>query len=193
MSVALLLDDLRQRSGQRVAAIWRQAESDAAALRTERERELGAARGLLEQQQGEAARAVTEPVIRAAEIEALRIQDNACRDLAGRLSALATEQLARIRQAEYPAIFAQLAAELPDAAWPGVRVNPQDLALARRHFPEADIKGDPAILGGFIAEGDGSRHRVVNTLEQRLVRAWPFALPILLRQIEEVLDAEPVD
>lgn len=193
MGVELLLEDLRRKSEQRVAAIRRQAENAAAALRTEQEKELAAARNLLMQQRGEVERAVAEPIIRAAEIQALRIQDDACRELAERLQVLATEELARVRQAEYPVIFAAMTAELPDGPWDEVRVNPQDLALARPYFPGAEIKGDPALIGGFIAESNGGSFRVISTLERRLELAWPFALPMLLRQIEEELHAQPAD
>lgn len=191
MGVELLLADLRRKSEQRVAAIWRQAESAAAVLRAEKERELAATRELLARQRADAERAVTEPIIRAAEIQALRIQDNACRELGVRLQALATEELARVRQAEYPVIFAAMVAELPEAPWSEVRVSLQDLALARRHFPGEEIKGDPAITGGFMAKGDNGGFRVVSTLERRLELAWPFAQPLLLRQIEEEIDAAP--
>ena len=189
MSVELLLEDLRRKSAERVAAIWRQAESDAAARRTEQVREFAAARELLARQRGEAERAVTEPIIRAAEIKTLRIRDDACRELAERLYGLATEQLANVRQAEYPAIFAGLVDELPEVLWSEVRVNPQDLVIARQHFPGVEIKGDPSIIGGFTAVRDGGRHQVISTLTRRLERVWPFALPRLLREIEEGVNA----
>ncbi|MHB8810557.1 MAG: hypothetical protein ACYC9M_11155 [Desulfobulbaceae bacterium] len=193
MSVELLLEALRQRSAERTAAIWRQAEDDAAALRAEQVRELAAARELLAGQRGEAERALAEPIIREAEIKALRIRDDACRALAGRLYGLAKEQLARVRQAEYPAIFAGLVAELPEDIWSEVRVNPQDLVLARLHFTGAEIKGDPSITGGFATVSDGGRHQVISTLERRLERAWPFAQPQLLREAEKEINAAPVD
>jgi V/A-type H+-transporting ATPase subunit E len=70
-------------------------------------------------------------------------------------------------------------------------VSPQDLALARLHFPGAEIQGDPAIGGGFAATGDGGSYQVVNTLERRLERVWPLVLPLLLREAEEEADAAP--
>lgn len=193
MGVELLLQDLRQKSAERVAAIWRKCENNAAALRTEQERELAAARERLARQREEAERAVAEPIIRAAAVTALRRQDDALRELAGRLYDLATTQLAQVRQLEYPVIFAGLVAELPEVPWSEVRVNPQDLVLARSCFPGAEIRDDPGIAGGFIAEVDGGRFRVVSTLERRLKLAWPFALPLLLRKIEEETHAAPVD
>lgn len=191
MGVELLLEELRRKSAERVAAIRRQAEDNAARLRNEQERELASARELLARQKEEAGRLVAEPIIREAEIKALRIQDDARRELAERLHTLAIEQLARVRQTEYPAIFAGLVAEVPEIAWAEVRVSPQDLALARLYFPGAEIKGDPAITGGFAAKSDGGRYQVVNTLERRLERVWPFALPLLLREAEEEADAAP--
>lgn len=191
MGVDLLLADLRRKSAERVAAIRRRAENDAAALRTEQEKELAAARELLARQRGEAERAVAEPIIRAAEIKALRIKDDACRELGIRLQTLARQELARVRQAEYPTIFAAMVAELPAAPWSEVRVSPRDLVLARPCFPGAVLKGDPAITGGFIAENSGGGLRVVSTLKRRLELVWPFAQPLLLRQIAEEIDAAP--
>lgn len=193
MGVELLLADLRRKSEQRIAAIRSRAESAAAALRAEQEKELAAARALLVRQRAEAERAVAEPIIRAAEIQALRIRDDASRKLGGRLHDLARQDIARVRAAEYPAIFAAMVAELPEVIWSEVRVSPQDLALARPFFPGAEIKSDPAITGGFIVESSDRGLRVVSTLERRLELAWPFAQPLLLRQIEEEIDAAPAD
>jgi V/A-type H+-transporting ATPase subunit E len=190
MGVELLLQDLRSKSAQRIESIRRRAEEEIAALRAQQEKELDAVRELLAGKRADAEREEVEPLLRAAEIEALRIRDEACRQLAARLADLAKEALAaRCAAAEYPEIFARLAAELQDVSWSMVRVNPRDLALARLHFPGAEIEADPAITGGFVAAGDGGRHRVVNTLERRLERAWPYLLPELLREVEEYSDA----
>jgi vacuolar-type H+-ATPase subunit E/Vma4 len=191
MGVELLLEDLQAKSVERVAAIWRKAEEDAAKMRKEQEMELAAADERMARHSGEAGREVAEPVIREAEIKALRIQDDVCRELAGRLYRLATGQLDLVRQEEYPAIFADLVAELPEISWSEVRVAPPDLDLARYHFPGAEIRSDPAITGGFTAECNGGRYRVINTLELRLERAWPFVLPLLLRAAEEEAHAAP--
>jgi vacuolar-type H+-ATPase subunit E/Vma4 len=193
MGVELLLADLRRKSAERVAAIRSRTENAAAALRAEQEKELVAARALLAGQRTESERAVAEPITRAAEIQALRIQDDAYRELGLRLYGLARHELAGVRAAGYPAIFAAMVAELPEVSWDEVRVSPQDLALARRHFPGAEIKSDPAITGGFIIESGDGGFRVISTLERRLELAWPFVQPLLLRQIEEALHAQPAD
>ncbi|MHB1348386.1 MAG: V-type ATP synthase subunit E [Desulfobulbaceae bacterium] len=193
MGIELLLQDLRRKSEDRLDAIRRRAESEAAALRAEQEKGLAAARELMAGEHAAAEREAAEPIIRTAEIDALRIRDEARRQMADRLAGTAREMLAEVCSADYPKIFAGLAAELPDLAWSVVRINPRDLALARRHFPGAEIETDPAITGGFVALREGGRHRVVNTLERRLERAWPYLLPELLREVEEGLDARPAD
>ena len=192
MSCELLLQDLRQKSAHKVAALWRQAEVDAAALRAGQERELAAEKALLARQLAETGRQVAEPIIRAAEIQALRLLDDAWRTLAERLARLAAGQLGQARQSGYPDLFAGLVDELPEASWAVVRVSPEDLALAHQHFPGTEIIADPAISGGFAAEGADGGHRVVSTLERRLARVWPLALPLLLREIEKELHAAPV-
>jgi V/A-type H+/Na+-transporting ATPase subunit E len=189
MSFELLLQDLRQKSGQRVAAIWRQAKEEAAVLQARHEMELAADMELQERRLEEAAREEAEPIIQAAEIQALRILDNAYREVARRLSSLATEQLGGVRQVGYEGVFAELVAELPEGEWEEVRVSPLDLELAREHFPGAEITADKAITGGFTAQVGQGRHRVVSTLARRLERGWPFVLPRLLQEVEEVLDA----
>lgn len=189
MSVEMLLEDLRRKSSQRVAAIRRQAESDAATLRAELEKEVAAAAELQASQLREEERIVAEPVIRAAEIEALRIEDDALRELGERLYAVATTELGLVRKNGYESLFETLVAELPEAAWAVVRVNPQDLQLARSRFPGAEILGDPKVIGGFVAESDQGCYRVISTLEGRMAKAWPLALPLLLRGIMEGFDA----
>lgn len=191
MSCELLLQDLRRKSALKVAALWRQAEDDAAAFRAKQERELAAERALLARQLAETGRLVAEPIIRAAEIQALRLLDDAWRTLAERLARRAAGQLGQLRQSGYPDLFAGLVAELPEVSWAVVRVSPEDLELARQHFPGSEIIADPAISGGFAAESAVGGHRVVSTLERRLERVWPLALPQLLREIEQELNAAP--
>ena len=128
MSCELLLQDLRQKSAHKVAALWRQAEEDAAALRAGQERELAAERALLARQLAETGRQVAEPIIRAAEIQALRILDDAWRTLAERLARLAAGQLGQARQSGYLTQQAQHAvpsrSRAAKGAGPGARPVP---------------------------------------------------------------------
>jgi vacuolar-type H+-ATPase subunit E/Vma4 len=185
VSVTLLLEDLRRKSAERVAAAWQRVEGEAAALRAQEEADLAAARVVQERQQQEAEQAATEPVLRAAAIEALRCEDDALRELGGRLQEMARERLASLRDEGYPALFAGLAAELPQIGWGEVRVHPDDIELARRHFPGAEIQGEEAVGGGFIVSAATGGLRVVCTLARRLELAWPLALPRLLREAEK--------
>jgi vacuolar-type H+-ATPase subunit E/Vma4 len=73
---------------------------------------------------------------------------------------------------------------LPKRQWQRVTVNPADVALARRQFPECEIATDAGISGGVIAED--AALRVNNTFEQRLAASWPELLPGVMT---DVLDA----
>lgn len=185
MSVALLLEDLRRKSAERVAAAWQRVAGEAAALRAQEEADLVAARAVQKRQQQEAERAAAEPILRAAAIEALRCEDDALRELGGRLQELARERLSSLRDEGYPALFAGLAAELPEIEWGEVQVHPDDVALARRHFPGVKIRGEEAVKGGFIVSAASGGLQVVSTLARRLELALPQALPRLLQEVEK--------
>ena len=64
-----------------------------------------------------------------------------------------------------------------------MRVNPEDIELAKAYFPDSEIIPDGNISGGLdVLTGDG-RIRVINTFEKRLERAWADMLPELIRDI----------
>jgi len=80
-----------------------------------------------------------------------------------------------------------MAAEIPPLPWKTVRVNPEDVGIARKHFPGAVIITDEGISGGMdVMTGDG-KIRVINTLEKRLERAWGDILPHLMKEDYEAV------
>jgi flagellar biosynthesis/type III secretory pathway protein FliH len=42
----------------------------------------------------------------------------------------------------------------PTFTWKTVRVNPEDVALAREQFPGAEVLADPGVIGGLEAASD---------------------------------------
>ena len=102
--------------------------------------------------------------------------------LSERLYRISHASLGRLRNQEYEGFFKNMAAELPLLPWKTVRVNPEDVGIARKHFPGAEIITDEGISGGMdVITGDG-KFRVINTLEKRLERAWGDILPHIMKE-----------
>ena len=174
-----------------IESLRRQADSDAAASRAaaradaERHRDTCAAvlaqeRARLEAElEAELRRRESDAALEA-QRRARELGATAAIGLADRLLELARAELPGLRQAEPDRLFDALARELPPLPWQRVRVNPDDVARARRCFPAAEVAGDPGISGGMELECEDGRLRVSNTLETRLATAWPDLLPGLV-------------
>lgn len=186
-----LIRDLHRKSGKRIKKLWQEAEARAAELRSARLKELEQLRA--ESVEGlEAVRErIATPMHHEADCAILAMEDAAMQQLAARLKTMLIERLPGLRQQDYAAVFAALAGEVPANRWEKVRVHPQDVELAGKYFPGAEIAADPGIIGGFIAEDAGNGCKVINTLEKRLERGWPAILPEVLQAVMEADDVEP--
>lgn len=189
MSHEVLLAELRRKSSRRIADIRRRAELEAETLRSAKELEFDGIRKALLLRIEEQGQEVAESVVRGAEKKGLLKLDAGRRQMVDRLVLLALQQLGQVRHNDYERMFAELIAELPDVAWERVRVNPLDAERARAGFPGAEVVKDESITGGFEVEADNGQFRVVSTLKQRLLKAWPYVLPMLLREVEEESNA----
>lgn len=182
MSRQELIKSLRLKGEEKAREIWALAECEAARVRAE-----AAAR--IERERAGSGSAPEEEALRAirlaAEREARRLRVAARTRLAERLFEAALAALPALRKQAGSRLFAALAAELPPFAWERLQVNPADRRLAARHFPQAQIAADPAIIGGMIALAEAGRIRIDNTLEKRLERSWETILPALLEKAEE--------
>lgn len=104
--------------------------------------------------------------------------------LGERLYALASAMLSRLRYPEsYPLVFKALAAELPEASWAKVTVNPEDKMLAAECFPQSSILTSMSISGGMLVQSEDGAVEVDNTFEKRLQRSWTQLLPSLMNEI----------
>lgn len=182
MGTAELLAALRSEGKRKEEAIRRRAGEEAARLREEAALGLARLREMHLQEQERLIAAQERAILAEAERAARRVRLVAEEEMASRFHDLARRLLPRLRDGDYPAAFARLAAELPPLAWETVRVNPADGKRAAVLFPGARIETDPAISGGMEAITEGGRMRVVNTLEKRLARGWPDILPHLLAE-----------
>ena len=175
--------------GEKKAEIIRQ-EAAAAADRLKNEAGAGLAR-VREKFSREQARAIAaeeSAILAEAERTARRLWLAAVEDLAGRLFELAQGLLPSLREKEYPEIFSLLVGELSPLEWETVRVNPDDAALAARHFPRARIIPEPAIRGGMATLAAGGLIEINNTLEKRLERGWPELLPVIIKETEQCMN-----
>jgi len=191
MSKEVLIRDLQQKSSDRIKEMWREAEKNVKDLREEQNNSFTLFKSEEEKQLQELERSVAAPIVFKAEKEALLIVDEAMRKLSERLYAIALRMLPQLRKEEYPEIFASLVEELPPFKWEAITVNELDVELAKSFFPSVEIRTDPALSGGFTTSGDNGNYRVINTLERRLEKAWPFVLPALLREITGERDVAP--
>ena len=180
MSRAGLLQRLQQGAAEDTAGLWSDAKAEADKLRLEAHREIDAGRLATEKQSAATAQRIEQTAVAAAEHEAQDIRMSAAIALAARLHGLAVAELPHLRAQNPERLFSALAAELPARAWQRVRVNPADEALARQHFPQAQVVCDPQISGGIETEAEDSRIRVSNTLEARLEALWPELLSGLI-------------
>lgn len=183
MGRAELIESLRSRATEDVAALWSDARARAEAYRLELAQALDQHR----MRQTEAAAALARKLLDDATVEARHrareIRAQTALILADRLHRLALAELPKLRDASGPELFQALARELPQRDWQRIRVNPADRETACELFPAAEVVCDPDICGGLAVEADAGRIRVSNTLETRLETAWPDLLPRLINDL----------
>jgi len=180
-----LIESLRTAGDERVNAMRLEAELEAERIRAEAGRRIAEVRADHEQRRSAAAAAHAEQYLAEAKGIVRQKRLLAERALADRLYGLARSALYSLRNVGYSEMFASFAQELPRFTWKTIRVNPADGALARKHFPAAEIVFDKAITGGLEAVSDGEQVKVVNTFEKRLERMWEEMLPEIMKDVME--------
>jgi vacuolar-type H+-ATPase subunit E/Vma4 len=183
MARAALIEALRNEAARDVAAAHESARSAAERRRAELATELEQERLRLEQDVAAEVRRVAAQGLAEADHRARESAAAAAVTLAERLLTLARAELPGLAGPAREQLFAALARELPRCPWECVRVNPDDATLAARQFPGAVVETDPGISGGVEATCEAGRIAVSNTLEARLVIAWPDLLPELLADL----------
>ncbi len=177
-----MIDSLRKAADDRVRLLWQDAESEAGKARAETARRLEQLRSEVARTEAATARERNAQAVTEANSRARVIRLSAEKALADRLQSAAAASLRRLRGNGYEAVFGQLARELPPLPWRTVRVNPDDVALAQKLFPQANVVPDPRIAGGLDVTTDDNGIRIVNTFEKRLERAWSEMLPGLIKE-----------
>jgi len=178
-----LIESLRVAGDERIKAIRDEAEQEAGRIRKETARRIEALQGEHARRHGAEAAKETEALQAEANSAIRRIGLRAERALADRLYVVARESLRTLRNVGYGDVFHGFARELPQFTWKQVRVNPDDVAIAREIFPGAEIQPAPEIIGGLEAVSEGEQVRVVNTFEKRLERIWEEILPDIMKEV----------
>ncbi len=180
-----LIESLRKIRDEKIIAIWNEIEAEAAVMREGVSRKREELRIDLERKQAAAVSEKNEQALSEAVRSSRSHRLTAEREITERLFDLAAHSLGQARTGAYPAVFRELVHELPPLTWKQVQVNQADAALAREHFPGAEIVPAEGITGGFIAAIEGERIRVDNSFEKRLERCWPELVPEMIKEIYE--------
>ncbi len=182
-----LIESLRKVADDKILAVWNEVEREAEKIKGEVSQKVEQTRSEFERKKSAAA---GEKIARAlsdanSAVRARRLAME--KEVSERLFSLALASLAKLRNSGYPEAFKVMARELPPLPWRTVRVNPGDTALAKKHFPDAEIVSDGTITGGMDAMTEAGKIRVINTFEKRLERTWPDVLPGLIKDVYEKL------
>jgi vacuolar-type H+-ATPase subunit E/Vma4 len=181
-----LIESLRAAGEGRVRALRAEAEQETAHIRAEAEKRIEALRNQQAHRQAEAAAERASRILAEANGEARLVRLRSERALAERLHARALASLPAVRNVGYEDVFISFVRELPSFAWRSIQVHPDDVVLARGHYPGAEVTAAPGITGGFIAVSEEDQVRVVNTFEQRLENLWEELLPDLMREAADL-------
>ncbi len=185
MGAQELISALRKTADEQVRQIWNDAEAEAGKFKADAERRKEKLNTLAKGQPSAEAEEYERSVVRQAAMKARNIRLKAEAALSHGLYAKARASLPTLRQGHDHGFFPELTAELPALAWKTVRVNPADVDLASRSFPDAEIVPDETISGGMDVASQDEAVRVVNSFEKRLERAWPELMPEMMRDVHE--------
>lgn len=180
-----LIESLRASGDEKVKAIRIDAEREAERIRSEAAQRIEAVRADHARKRSAAAASHGERFLSEANDRSRRIRLDADHALSSRLYGIARASLSRLRNSGYRDVFASFVNELPRFPWKTVRVGPEDVDLAKQHFPGVEIVPDESISGGLEAVSEGERVRIVNTFEKRLERLWEELLPDIMKDTAE--------
>jgi len=183
MSHSALIDNLRTRGEQQIAALRRQAREEIDGLLAEAAHRLAEAENSCRLTVAQRREPIRRRMAVTAQRQASALATRGEQELNRRLYALAQALLNELQGEAGAEIFAGLAGEIPAGEWRTVTVHPEDMATARHFFPQAEVVADGGIIGGLVASSAGGGVTVINTLEKRLERLWPLLAPEILRDV----------
>ncbi len=178
-----------QREGEaQVRDFWQQAEATVASRRREIEAERVQLRTEADCQLRTETTVLSNNLLFAAHTRALEGRLHAESALEERLLVLARQILPELANDDRSRLWQASCEELPAADWTRLKVHPADQEFAGRDFPTAAIECDEALGGGLIVTNADGMIRIDNSLDCRLLRAWPDLLPKLLSELRKLAD-----
>jgi len=189
-----LIASLKEDADEKVRSIWRETDIEIERLMEEAS---GRIKGLNESYakiMEKSLKEIQEEIISEAGHRARQIRLNAEYTLSERLFNIALNSTETLREKDYNEGFPILVKELPEFKWGEIRVNPEDIDIARKYFSDATVIPDEAITGGFEVIRIDGRMRVINTFTKRLEKAWDEIIPLIIKDIyKEVLSDESIN
>ncbi len=178
-----MIDDLRARGEQQIAAMRHQARKEIDGLRTEAAHRLAEAEIHCRLTADQSQETVRRKMAVTAQRQASAIATRAEQELNRRLYALAKALLNGLPGTKRAELFTRLAEEITAGDWQTITVHPEDTPAASRLFPQAEIVTDGGITGGLVTSRADGGITVINTLEKRLERLWPGLVPEIIREV----------
>ena len=179
---------LRQEGEIRAREFWKQAEAEVNQRRVEIETELSRLNDETERfLQGEISE-MRSNLLFQARTEAMKCRLHTEASLSQRLFAMATKELRQMAMKNREQLWEQLCKELPAEQWTEITVHPDDMDLASRDFPSANLLYDTDVSGGLVASNIDRTVRIDNSLLCRLKRAWPLLIPNLIKDLRKQVD-----
>jgi vacuolar-type H+-ATPase subunit E/Vma4 len=178
-----LIESLHKEAEEKIRQLWKDAEAEAEKIRAGTAEKIERAGEEYRKKQSTAVKKREQDILSKAAREARKIRLMTEKALSDRLFPLALSCLEVLKSERYKEVFGSLAKELPNARWKEVRVHPDDLNIAEKHFAASDIAPDSRITGGLEALSADGKTFVNNTFEKRLERAWDDLLPLLIKEI----------
>lgn len=187
-----LIESLRETTEERIASMRQEAESDAEKIRSNVYREIERIREHYAKTHALEIREKTVKILSEGHNQSRLVKLSEENKMSERLYSLALSSLILLRNEGYRDTFLALAGELPPLLWETVRVNSEDVDLAKKCFPDAGIIAKGTITGGMDVLAENGKLRVSNTFEKRLERAWQEMLPRIISDLyREVSHVEP--
>lgn len=183
MSTEILIQELRKKGEEKVAALWEKTREEEARLKEQSNTVTETEKDLVDRKKNRHRAILKKRMLREMEQEARIILGQAEKNLTRRLYDAAEKLLPELAENAQEILFSRLCAELPDRSWMTVYVNPRDQQKAASRFPEAEIVPEPDILAGYRAVADNGRFSIDNTLKKRFERAWPQLFPDIIAAI----------
>lgn len=187
MTYDKLIESLCKDCEEKIRLIREETDSEIEKLRTEAVDKIKCMTEECKRAQSLSIKERTDAIISDAEKTANAIMVASENSLSERLYSMAMNCLSFLRNEEYNIIFKKLIDELPKLQWQQIEVNPKDVEIVKRYFPEANVNASSAITGGIDVRADNGRVRIINTLEKRLERGWADILPEMLKDVYKLI------